>query len=169
MTMQPKRCDPALLNRFFDQELAPGEDALVKEHVMDCATCQRVVRENERLSRIFTASLDQEVSDAHLEEVEERILKPIRRVNTPWMVKLGDLLVSRRFYMPVTAAAAAIVLVVLLIGHPGPEPGPSAIVSSFEGDVASVMILETPESHQTILWISERVILNGGNGENEQT
>ena len=37
----------------------------------------------------------------------------------------------------------------------GKENGPSAVVSSFSGNVSSVIIMETPETRQTIVWFSE--------------
>jgi len=47
---------------------------------------------------------------------------------------------------------------------PVPASGPSAIIDSLQGDFASVMILETQKSRQTILWIHEASDLwdNGG-------
>ena len=36
-----------------------------------------------------------------------------------------------------------------------PMPVPSAIINSFTGSVSSVMILETPETREIILWYNE--------------
>jgi hypothetical protein len=64
----------------------------------------------------------------------------------------------------VPAGAAALVLALLLVTLPPPAQlaEPSAIVNSFSGDVASVIIVETPESHQTIIWYTERALPDSG-------
>jgi hypothetical protein len=85
------------------------------------------------------------------------------RKEIPWWIQLRAFLVSKRCLVPATALALAFLFFVLL-QPPASVSGPSAIISSFQGDVASVMILETPESHQTILWISESVTSSGHNG-----
>jgi anti-sigma factor RsiW len=164
--MNQKMCDQGLLNRFFDEELGPGEYAHMTEHLKACPACQRVLRENQALSNHLGAGLDEELSRADLERVEENVLALIRRKETPWRTRLRDLLVSKRFFVPATAMVAVFVLFFALFRHPSSMPGPSAIVSSVEGDVASVMILETPESHQTIVWITENLASNGSDNGN---
>ncbi|MDY6987791.1 MAG: hypothetical protein SWQ30_07010 [Thermodesulfobacteriota bacterium] len=161
--MSRNMCDEGLLNRFFDQELGAEELDHIREHLKHCAFCQRALQENQTLSAQFKTSLDQELSHADLGRIEESALALIRRKETPWWTRLRDLLVSKRFFVPATAMAATLLFFALL-KPPASMSGPSAIVSSFEGDVASVMILETPESHQTILWISENLTPGGDDG-----
>ena len=163
--MSRNMCDVGLLNRFFDQELGPEESVRIREHLKQCASCQRALQENQTLSAQFKTGLDQELSRADLGRIKKNVLALIRRKETPWWTRLRDLLVSQRFFVPATAMATAL-LFFALFKPPASISGPSAIVSSFEGDVASVMILETPESHQTILWISENVTSNGGDNGN---
>jgi hypothetical protein len=170
--MNQKMCDQGLLNRFFDEELGPGEHAHITEHLKACQACQRVLRENQALSDHLRGVLDEELSHADLERVQENVLAHIRRKEIPWRTRLRDLLVSKRFFVPATATVAILVLFLTLFRHPSSVPGPSAIVSSVEGDVASVMILETPESHQTIVWISENLISgeeDNGNKEDQSS
>jgi hypothetical protein len=165
--MNESMCDQGLLNRFFDKELGPGEYAPMMEHLETCPACERALRENQALSNHLRAGLDEALFRADLTRVEEKVLALIGRKETPWRTRFREILVSKRFFVPATATVAALVLFLALFRHPGSMPGPSAIVSSVEGDVASVMILETPESHQTIVWITENFTSNGddnGNG-----
>jgi len=161
--MSRNMCDEGLLNRFFDQELGPEESVPIREHLKHCASCERALQENQTLSAQFKTGLDQELSHADLGRIEETVLTLIQRKEIPWWTRLRDFVVSKRFFVPATAMATALLFFALL-KPPESMSGPSAIVSSFEGDVASVMILETPESHQTILWISENVTSGGDNG-----
>jgi len=161
--MSRNMCDEGLLNRFFDQELGPDESDHIREHLKHCASCKGALQENQTLSAQFKTSLDQELSHADIGRIEENVLALIRRKEAPWWTRLRDFVVSKRFFVPATAMAAALFFFALL-KPPASISGPSAIVSSFEGDVASVMILETPESHQTILWISENLTPGGDNG-----
>jgi len=172
MKMDPTICDPALLNRFFDQELGPDEYALMTEHIKHCPSCQKALQDAEAISALFSTALDKELSRAKLEKVEEKVLAFIRRKKTPWWLKLGHLLVARRFYVPATAVIAGLILYFSFLAPPTSVSGPSAIINSLKGNVGSVMILETPKSHQTILWFSEPLISgdkDNGIEENQST
>jgi anti-sigma factor RsiW len=167
MLMSRRSRDQELLNRFFDQEVGPGESIRIREHLKHCDSCQRALRDHHALSTHFRTGLAEGVSRADLAKIEENVLAVIQRKETPWRTRLRELFLGKRFYVPAAATAVVLVLFLALFRHPSPMPGPSAIVSSVEGDVASVMILETPESHQTIVWITENLTSNGehnGNG-----
>ena len=166
--MQPNRCDSAYLDRFFDQELGPDEDAWMATHVKHCPFCQKTIREHESISALIKTGLDKELAHVNLDQLEERVLMRIQRKQVPLQGQLRDLITSKKFYVPLTAAVAALVLILVFVGHPRPGPVPSAIVSSLGGDVASVMILETPKSHQTILWITENGLPGGESSRNQQ-
>ncbi|MBN1842194.1 MAG: zf-HC2 domain-containing protein [Deltaproteobacteria bacterium] len=172
MKMDPTICDPTLLNRFFDQELGPDEYALMSEHIKHCPSCQKALQDAEAISTLFRTGLDKELSHANLEKVEEKVLAFIRKKKTPWWLKFGRLLVARRFYVPATAVIAGLVLYFSFLAPPTSVSGPSAIINSFKGNVGSVMILETPKTHQTILWFSEPLISgdeDNGIEENQST
>ncbi|MDY6839879.1 MAG: zf-HC2 domain-containing protein [Thermodesulfobacteriota bacterium] len=165
MLMNRNICDEELLNCLFDQELGPQESVHIREHVRHCPSCKKSLHNNQALSVAFIAGLNQKLSGADLAHIEENIIAVIRAERIRSWTALRDLFFSKRFFVPATAMAAMLVFFTLW-KPPGPVSGPSAIVSSFEGDVSSVMILETPESHQTILWINERVPSNGGDNGN---
>ena len=56
-------------------------------------------------------------------------------------------------------------LFIFIMNLMNPGDMPSAIVSSFTGQISSVMIIETPKEHHTIIWFSEDVNMNGGDNE----
>lgn len=172
MKMDPAICDPTLVNRFFDQELGPDEYALMSEHIKHCPSCQKALQDAEAISALFGTALDKELSRAKLERVEERVLAFIHRTKTPWWLKLGHLFVAKRFYVPATAVIAGLILYFFFLAPPTSVSGPSAIINSLKGNVGSVMILETPKSHQTILWFSEPLMSgdeDNGIEENQST
>jgi anti-sigma factor RsiW len=155
--MKPDRnsCDPALLSRFLDQELGPDDRARIDKHLKHCPACRRVLRGDQSISALFKTGLKEELSHAEFEESEERVFDLIRSKGIPWWMKVTDLFRSKRFYVPAAAMATVLILVFSVVKRPASKSGPSAIVSSFKGDVASVMILETRKSQQTILWFNE--------------
>lgn len=155
MKMNQMTCDPNLLNRFFDEELGPDESARMAHHLKYCGSCQEALRDNQSVSALLRTSLDEALARISFEEVEEGVLALIHRKRSPWWMKLRDRVVSKRFYVPAAAVATGVVLFFALVTGPAPAPGPSAIINSFQGDVGSVMILETEKSHHTILWFSE--------------
>ncbi len=155
MKMGHTKCDPALLNRFFDQEIRPEERAKVSEHLKDCSLCQKALQDNKYLSALFKAGLDKELSQANLDGLDQRVLSLIRRKRFSWWMKTKDLFVSKRFLIPATAMATIFVLFFSLARDPASVSGPSAIVKSLTGDLSSVMIIEEPKSRQTIIWFNE--------------
>ena len=62
---------------------------------------------------------------------------------------------SLRYTIPATVAAGLLVFFGYAHFLAKPAPVPSAIINSFTGSMSSVMIFETPETRQTILWYKE--------------
>jgi len=149
-----KDCDPALIERFFDNELGPDEHQRVSKHLKSCPSCQKVLRDNQAISTLFKSSFNKELSQTNLDDLEERVVDLIRKKSVPWWKKISDLFVSRKLLIPATAMAA-ILIFITLTRQPAPVSDPSAIIKSFSGDVSSVMIIETPKSRQTVIWYNE--------------
>lgn len=158
-------CDPALLSRFMDGELTPEAHEGFVAHLQGCPDCRRALTENRRLSSLLQKRVGETLETVNFLETEQRVLGRVRGASSDGMnqgrrwqrLLTTGLTPPRRIYGSLLAATAAVVVVVLvLLGRPTAVPGPSAIVKSFQGPVQSVMILETPRSHETILWISER-------------
>ncbi len=165
--MQKKKtaCDPTLLSRFMDGELTPEAHEGIVTHLRGCPDCRRALTENRRLSSLLQNRVAETLETVNFLETEQMFLGGVRGAASDginqrrrWRRLLTTgLIPPRRVYASVLAATAAVVVFVLvLLGRPTAVPGPSAIVKSFQGPVQSVMILETPRSHETILWISER-------------
>lgn len=65
---------------------------------------------------------------------------------------------TRKFYLQLTSVAAIILVSISMIylqKEPSFSGGPSAIITSVDGDISSVMILETQEEKHTIIWYKE--------------
>jgi hypothetical protein len=157
-------CDFSMLNRFLDRELEPDESVAINEHLEQCHTCREELRSNQLASSLLKASVEEELSRTNFQEVEERVIALIRAKRGLWWIHLKNLFLSKKLYVPAAAVAAMLVMFLYLARTPIPASGPSAIIDSLQGDFASVMILETQKSRQTILWIHETSDLwdNGG-------
>jgi anti-sigma factor RsiW len=155
MKKDTDKCNPVLLNRFFDGEARDDEHARISQHLRDCPFCRKSFQKNQTLSLFLKAGVDRAVSQTDFASVEDTVLRKIRKNQVPWGTKIRELFASRRFLIP---AAAMATLIFLVISFTPPHPsvsGPSAIVSSVTGDISSVMIIETPGTRQTIIWFNE--------------
>lgn len=148
-------CDTDLLSRFTDNELDPDEHARIQKHLMDCTSCQKELRDNQSISALIQTHLKKEISQANLDDLEEKVLSLINKKRTSWSMKLKDLFLSWKLLIPATVMAAMFVLFLFPARHFSPALGPSAIVNTIEGNVSSVILLETPESRRTIIWFNE--------------
>ena len=154
MTTGQQACDPTALDRFLDQEVGPEERAQISEHLGHCVPCQKALQDIQAISTLFKTSMEREISYGRLEDVEGQVMTRVHETKVSWWIKLKELLFSKKFYIPATAAAAAALFVYLTMPS-APVRGPSAIINSFTGEITSVMIIETPGSRQTILWFHE--------------
>ncbi len=151
-------CDLRLLNDFRDGELGGEERARVEKHLEKCGACKEKLREYDRISGIYKVGMDSTLSGTSFDGLEEAVMKQIRKKRVSLWDKFTDLFLSKRFLIPVSSMATVLIICLALFRHGyfSEEPtGPSAIVDSFTGDVTSVVIMETPESRQTIIWYSE--------------
>jgi hypothetical protein len=158
MGTDKKHCNAESLSRFSDQELASGEHALTHRHVGHCLTCQSGLKDQQAISGVFKTGLERELLKAGLEDVEESVISLIRERSVPWWMRAGKVLTSLKFYVPATAVATALLFFLFLQGLQNHVTEPSAVISYLGGDVESVMILETRESRQTIVWFSEALV-----------
>lgn len=155
MKKDTDKCNPVLLNRFFDGEIEAHEHARTSEHLKNCPFCQKSFQENQTLSLFLKAGVDRAVSQTNFAAAEDTVLRKIRKKQVPWGTKIKELIATRRFLIP-AAAMATLIFLVLTFTPPHPSvSGPSAIVSSVTGDISSVMIIETPGTRQTIIWFNE--------------
>ncbi len=155
MKKEKKMCDPVRLSRFLDRELEPDEYAEINSHIQNCPRCQKILQENQFISSLLRTGLERKGHEVNFQEMEDKVMAKIEKWGTPWQSRFEEFFVSKRFYIPAATVIAVLLVVFSFLGRPISTPGPSAIIKSFQGSVGSVMILETPKSHQTILWFNE--------------
>ncbi len=149
-------CNPMMLNHFSDQELGTEEYESVSRHISECSFCQKEIHKNQMLSSLFKTAFDRRAAKAESVCFEADILEKIRKKKYPLQIKLRDFFVSRNFFIPAASLAAVMILFFTFIKFfPAPSAGPSAIITSLTGNISSVIIIETPESHQTVIWFGQ--------------
>ncbi len=156
-----KECDPILLCHYFDRELGPEDKEKVDEHLKTCPSCQKALQDHQLISAHFKADLKAKLSKTNLDLLEKSVLNRVQDRRVFWWTKISDLLFLKRVYIPTTAVAAALVIFFTVLYYPASPSGPSAIVTSLTGQSSSVMIFETLNTQQTILWFKEELPLNG--------
>ena len=149
-----KSCNPEIISRFFDGELEADEYAAVTDHLEICPVCR------EKLANIQSISerVKEHIAEASIkdtEKLEDRIIEAVRRIESPWWAKWKDLIYSKRFLVPAGAVASFLLIFFTVFYNPAVS-GPSAIITSISGSGTSVIIMETPETRQTILWFNEK-------------
>ena len=154
MEKAPINCDPIQISLFFDDELGAEDYTRVERHVETCASCRETLEDMRRLSGEVKGHIVHQYAETDFGLLEENVLKGIERKSVPFWRRWRDAFFSKRALIPVTGMAAAM-LILLTLYRPQPSSGPSAIVTSLSGDMASVIIMETPHTRQTILWFSE--------------
>jgi anti-sigma factor RsiW len=155
MKANKSHIDPELLTRLYDGEITPEENASLLEHLKECEDCQKEFTLNKEISKKFQENVKRELSDVNLPVLERKILKALQAKRAPFWTGLRKFLTAMKFLVPAAAAAGIMFIFFSTVKGPSPDASPSAIINSFTGEVSSVMILETPQSHQTIIWINE--------------
>ena len=153
---QCRHYDAKTLGLYLDGELKPGELQEIENHLTTCSHCRSVVENLERLSQNFSQGVDQGISGLSNSLSGESILARIKAAKQPFWADLVDLMKARRNILQLASIAA--ILLASVIYYPGDTvlpTGPSAIVNSVDGEIASVMILETQATKHTIIWYTE--------------
>ena len=153
-------CDPAMVSRFFDHELDRKEYDRVAKHLETCPLCQRTLEDLKGLSGVVNDYVRDNWSETIEGSLEKKVLEYIRKKEAPWWKKTGELLLSKKVLIPLTTSIALIMFLSVFFRSPT-QTGPSAIVTSLSGNMGSVIIMETPQTHQTILWFTENSTSEG--------
>lgn len=147
-------CDDVLLDRYLDGDLGAEEKAQVTAHLDDCPTCRRQAAAMTAFSQALRDRVERAADSVDFMALEKQVLiKALRQHRSRG--GFSRLMASLKYTIP----AAVTVGMLLFFAYPTfmatPTPVPSAIINSFTGSVSSVMIFETPETRQTILWYNE--------------
>ena len=152
----PTICEPMLLNRFFDGELDADEAAIVSTHIQTCSACRAFIAQSKTLSVLINDGI-QELADLQvLDDLDVNVRHLINKKKQPLRYRFKDVVFWKWSLIP-TMAMVGLLFFFLWGPSPAMDAGPSAIVASVEGDVSSLVIMETPDTHQTIIWFKESI------------
>ncbi len=147
-------CDSRLLSRFADGEVSAVERDRVSRHLTHCQTCRNALNRIRLLADTCESFMDTSRFQKDLAGIEGRIMGRIKRPVT-WGERAWHFVRTRWVLVPASAAGTILAVFITIQMFFTAPTTPSAIVTSMTGDVSSVMVMETPQSHQTIIWISE--------------
>ena len=154
-------CNPETISRYCDGELPVGQIDRFRAHLETCRSCRQVMDDYKSVSRMASQEIIHRFPPETATNLEYRIMNRLKSGNPEKEHSLYKRIGSRIFQIgkvlvPTTAmAAGALFFFTWTHNTPVVEAAPSAIISSISGDVKSIMIMETPGTRQTILWIQE--------------
>ncbi|HCY84764.1 MAG TPA: hypothetical protein DHV36_06475 [Desulfobacteraceae bacterium] len=157
------------ISRVADNEVRQEAHSVFLRHAKTCAACAETLADFRQMGQLFSSHTEAEVGRIRTELPPITVTAPQGAQNRKglwgWIGRMGQGLASvfGRGAMGLKLAslsAVALILAVSLYTWQGDSgngmvPGPSAIVNSVDTYGSSVMIIETPESHHTIIWFSE--------------
>jgi predicted anti-sigma-YlaC factor YlaD len=146
-------CDAELISRYIDGEIEDIELAGLKTHITGCESCRTRIDDYGKIG-IGLNSLIHGHAGTVTGEPEYKVVEAIRRKAGPGFKDWKKVIFSKRVMVPVGLAASVTFIFMTFFSNPAPV-GPTAIVSSLSGSGSSVMVLETAETRQTIIWIGE--------------
>ncbi len=147
-------CDENLLNRYLDDDLDADEKTQMTAHVAACRLCGRQLAALTAISDDLRNRVEHIADSVDFVGLEKQVLnKAIRQHRSRG--GFARFVASLKYTLPVTAAAGLLLFFAYSNYVIKPPPVPSAIISSFKGSMSSVMIFETPDTRQTILWYTE--------------
>ena len=146
-------CDTGLISRYIDNELDGNELVRLKAHIDGCVSCQARIDDYGKIS-IGLNSLVETQPDMPVRALEDNVVESIRKQNNAGLKDWKSAIFSRRMLVPMGVAASIILMFMTFFNNTSPV-GPTAIVSSLSGGGSSVVIMETTETRQTIIWFSE--------------
>ena len=151
---QHPHCDEALLYRYLDGDLDGDERRRMLAHLDACPSC---------VQRATTLSAFGEAFRQRVRHAADKVAFTVLEKTV-----VGDALRQRhahygrptrfrawRTMVPATIGAALLIFLGYSMLMPPSTAPPSAVIMSFTGSMSSVMIFETPETRQTILWYTE--------------
>ncbi len=147
-------CDEIRLDRYLDGDLDAGEMAQMEAHVAGCRQCRRQLAALTTFSQNLRDRVHDATNSVDFVALEKQVLnKALRQYRSRG--GLSRFIGSLKYTIPATVTAGLLLFFAYSNDVFKPPPLPSAIINSFTGSMSSVMIFETPETRQTILWYTE--------------
>ena len=147
-------CDDVRLNLYLDGELGANETAWMQAHIKDCSACRKKAATLVAFTRAFRRRTQDAADTIDFVALEKQVIKktlPRYLTRSP----LSGLLNALKVAVPSTLLAGFVLFFIYTHYIAPPVSVPSAIINSFTGSVSSVMIFETPETRETILWYND--------------
>ena len=147
-------CDDDLLVRSLDNDLDAAEKERLASHLETCSQCRQQLAALNNFSNDLRNRVDLAADAIDFTAMEKDVLtKALRQHRTD--NGGSGFFKALKYGIPIAATACLL----LFFGYNrfmvNSAPAPSAIINSFTGSMSSVMIFETPETRQTILWYNE--------------
>ncbi|KPJ78261.1 MAG: hypothetical protein AMJ54_04670 [Deltaproteobacteria bacterium SG8_13] len=158
-----EQCNQELLSLYIDGEMSPEESRQVDRHLQHCRACRQYVQQQAELAQRLRREVSVARQGVDFQRLEKRIVD--QAGGQPSLQdRFRQTLFSWKLILPAAAAAALVLFFFtnLFQLQPPAASGPSAIINSFTGKVSSVMILETPQSHHTVIWYREEAMEGNG-------
>lgn len=146
-------CGSELISRYYDRELGPEEYAEVESHVESCLRCRESLEKFSLITKDIKSEI--KISENQYLELQDRVIESIDHKKLPFWIKLKEMLSPKKILIPAGAMVTLLAALVIFFHTPAAN-GPTAIITSLSGNSSSVMILETPETRQTIILFSEK-------------
>jgi anti-sigma factor RsiW len=143
------------ISRYVDGELPRQQLWQIRQHLDTCRACRNLAGQFWDVTQTFNELAEQPGMVIDPARLYQTMGKPAQTSGRFSIAKFFS-----RPARPLLAAAASIaalffISIYALQNDTALPAGPSAIVTSIETEYTAVMIIETPDSHHTIIWYSE--------------
>ena len=147
-------CDDVLLSRYMDGDLDAGAVDQIKAHLASCRQCRSQLAAMAALSTDIRDRILHASNTVDFVALEKQVLNKALHQRRD-RGGFSGFMASLKIVIP-AAVTASLLLFLAYTHYVVPKASaPSAIINSFTGSMSSVMIFETPETRQTILWYTE--------------
>ncbi|MFQ5664984.1 MAG: anti-sigma factor family protein [Candidatus Binatia bacterium] len=166
-----------LLPLFFDGELDAHQMRAVALHSTRCDHCEIELRHLERVQELVSAQIHAAVEEVDCTALWPAIDRRLGTIRVSWGTRLRAWWSAQEhawfIQAPALAAVAALAVLALLVfaraPHSTTHPEASrvaavddaALINSLDADVDSVAVLNDPETHTTVLWVSDDSSMGG--------
>ncbi len=151
-----------LLEKYFDREVTDDEKSFVEGHLLDCRTCQGVLRSMEELRNLVRAPVEEAVQREDFQWIWQKIERGIRLEERPafWQTLQAWLQIPPLFRKKVWIPAATAVAIILIIAIPMFFKKTSSLLNQsvieyVESQTHNVMIYESENKRVTVIWLFE--------------